>query len=81
MAFFEGALSDPSNWVSNPHVDPTAAIESKASRDHHHVEPEEIVEAQIIDECSYAASAVPDTPPRIKQMVADGAFDRRPPRH
>ena len=50
MRFFEGAFSDPSNWVSNPQPDPTPAIESYAtsSRDHHDAEPAEISEAEIV---------------------------------
>lgn len=31
MRFFEGAFSDPSNWVSNPHPDPTPSIGSYAT--------------------------------------------------
>jgi hypothetical protein len=48
MRFFEGAFSDPSNWVSNPQPDPTPAIESYAtsSRDHHDAEP---AEAEIVE--------------------------------
>ena len=43
MRFFEGALSDPSNWMSSPQPDPTPAIESYATSSHyrHDVEPEE----------------------------------------
>jgi hypothetical protein len=41
MRFFEGAFSDPSNWVSNTQPDPTPAIESHptSSLDHHDAEP------------------------------------------
>ena len=52
MRFFEGALSDPSNWMSSPQPDPTPAIESYATSSHyrHDVEPEEILETEIVDD-------------------------------
>jgi hypothetical protein len=75
MRFFEGAFSDPSNWVSNTQPDPTPAIESYAtsSLDHHDAEPEEILEAEIVDD----AEPGNDTPPRIAEMIKSGAFDRK----
>jgi hypothetical protein len=47
MRFFEGAFSDPNNWVSSP----TPAIESYAngSLDQHNAEPEEISDAEIVE--------------------------------
>ena len=76
LRFFEGAFSDPSNWVSNPQSDPTPAIESDAtsSRDHHDAEPEQIVEAEIVEPEGEPAK---DTPPRIAEMIKAGAFDRK----
>jgi hypothetical protein len=76
MRFFEGAFSDPSNWETNPQPDPTPAIESYAtsSLDHRDVEPEEILEAELIDD----AEPGDDTPPRIAEMIKAGAFDRKP---
>ena len=77
IRFFEGAFSDPSNWMSNPsQLDPTPAIESYAtgSRDHHDAEPEEIVEAEIVEPEGEPAN---DTPPRIAEMIKAGAFDRK----
>jgi hypothetical protein len=74
--FFERAFSDPRNWVSNtPHPDPTPAIESyqTSSLDHHDAEPEEIVEAEIVDD----AEPGDDTPPRIAEMIKSGAFGRK----
>jgi hypothetical protein len=71
LRFFEDAFSDPSNWVSNPQPDPTPAIESYATRspDHHDLEPEEIVEAEIVE-----PEGEPDnvTPPRIRQESNHG---------
>ena len=76
MRFFEEAFSDPSNWESNPQPDPTPAIESYAasSLDHHDVEPEKIVEAEIVEPEGEPAN---DTPPRIAEMIKAGAFDRK----
>ena len=76
MRFFEGAFSDPSNWVSTPQPDPTPAIESYAtsSRYRHDAEPEEIVEAEIVEPEGEPAN---DTPPRIAEMIKAGAFDRK----
>jgi hypothetical protein len=77
MRFSEGAFGDPSNRVSNPHPNPTPAIKSDAtsSCDHHDVEPEEIVEAEIVEPEGESAN---DTPPRIAEMIKAGAFDRKP---
>ena len=76
MRFFAGAFSDPRNWMSNPQPDPTPAIESYAtsSLDHHDAEPEEIVEAEIVEPEGEPAN---DTPPRIAEMIKAGAFDRK----
>jgi hypothetical protein len=51
MRFFEDAFGDPSSWVFNTQPDPTPAIESYAtgSRYRHEADPEEILEAEIID--------------------------------
>ena len=75
IAFFEGLLSDPSNWEENPQPARTPAIESYAtsSLDHHDAEPEEIVEAEIVEPEGEPA----DTPPRIAEMIKAGAFDRK----
>jgi hypothetical protein len=73
----KSAFSDPSNWVSNtPHPDPTPAIESCAtsSRHRHDVEPEETLEAEIVEPEGEPAN---DTPPRIAEMIKAGAFDRK----
>jgi hypothetical protein len=77
MRFFEGILSDPSNWEENPPPDPTPAIESYATRglDHHDAEPAEISAAEIVEPESEPAN---DTPPRIAEMIKAGAFDRKP---
>jgi hypothetical protein len=75
--FFEGAFSDPSKWASNtPQPDPTPAIESYATsnRYRHDAEPEEIVEAEIVEPEGEPAN---DTPPRIAEMIKAGAFDRK----
>jgi hypothetical protein len=75
MRFFEEAFSDPSNWEYNGPPDPTPALEGSAnsSLDHHDVEPEEIVEAEIVEPGGDPAN---DTPPRIAEMIKAGAFDR-----
>jgi hypothetical protein len=73
----KSAFSDPSNWVSNtPHPDPTPAIESYAtsSRHRHDVEPEETLEAEIVEPEGEPAN---DTPPRIAEMIKAGAFDQK----
>jgi hypothetical protein len=77
IAFFEGLLSDPSNWVENPQPDPTPAIESYAtnSPDHHDAEPDENIEADIVEPEGEPAN---DTPPRVAEMIKSGAFDRNP---
>jgi hypothetical protein len=74
IAFFEGLLSDPSNWEENPPPESTPAIESNAtgSRDHHDAE---LVEADIVDPACEPAN---DTPPRVAEMIKSGAFDRKP---
>ena len=76
MRFFEGAFSDPSNWVSHPQPDLTPAIESYATstRYRHDAEPEEIVETEIVEPEGEPAN---DTPPRIAEMIKAGAFDRK----
>jgi hypothetical protein len=75
--YFEGIFSDPNNWEANPPPDPTPAIETYAtsSRDQHNAEPEEIVEAEIVQPEGEPAN---DTPPRIAEMIKSGAFDRKP---
>jgi hypothetical protein len=80
MRFFEGAFSDPSNWESNTQPDPMPAIEGYAtsSLDHHDAEPEEILEAEIVEpEGEPEGEPADDTPPRIAQMIKAGAFDRK----
>ena len=76
MRFFSGLLDDPSALVSTPQPDPTPAIESYAtsSRYRHDAEPEEILEAEIVEPEREPAD---DTPPRIAEMIKAGAFDRR----
>jgi hypothetical protein len=76
MRFFEGAFGDPSNWESSTQADPTPAIESYAtsSGSRHGAEPEEIVEAEIVEPQGEPAD---DTPPRIAEMIKSGAFDRK----
>jgi hypothetical protein len=77
LRFFEAAFSDPSNWESNPQSNLTPAIESypTSSRDCHGAEPEEILEAEIVEPAGEPAD---DTPPRIAEMIKGGAFDRKP---
>jgi hypothetical protein len=76
MRFFEGAFTDPSNWESNTQPDPTPAIESYATGSgyRHDAEPEEILEAEIVEPEGESAD---DTPPRIAEMIKSGAFDRK----
>jgi len=72
MRFFEGVFSDPSNWEQNP---PQPAIEEGViDRTEPADEPEEILEAEIVDDSEQAN----DTPPRIAEMIKSGAFDRQP---
>jgi hypothetical protein len=77
MRFFDGFFDDPNNWESNPPPDPTPAIESYAtsSLDHHDAEPEEILEAEIVESEGESAN---DTPPRVAEMIKARAFDRKP---
>ena len=77
MRFFEEAFSDPSNWESNtPEPDPHAAIDGSASSSgyRHDAEPEEILEAEIVEPAGEPAN---DTPPRIAEMIKAGAFDQK----
>ena len=75
LAFFKGAFSDPNNWVSTTQPDPTP-IETYAtsSRYRHDTEPEEILEAEIVEPEGEPAD---DTPRRIAEMIKAGAFDRK----
>jgi hypothetical protein len=77
MAFFEGLISDPNNWVENPPPEPTPAIDSytTSTSDHHDAAPEEILEAEMIGPLGESAN---DTPPRVAKMIKSGAFDRKP---
>jgi hypothetical protein len=70
MRFFEDAFSDPSNWEENP---PQPAIEEPVIDPD--VEPEEIVEAEIVEPEGESAN---DTPPRVAEMIKSGAFERKP---
>jgi hypothetical protein len=64
MRFFESAFSNPSNWEPSPQPGPAPAIESypTSSLDHDAAEPEEILDADIIESEGEPAD---DTPPRI----------------
>jgi hypothetical protein len=77
LTFFEGLFSDPNNWVENPPPDATPAIESYApsTLDHHDAEPDETVEAEIVEPDGEPAN---DTPPRVAEMIKSGAFNRKP---
>jgi hypothetical protein len=70
MRFFEDAFSDPNNWEENP---PPPAIEERVIDPD--VEPEEIIEAEIVEPEGKPAN---DTPPRVAEMIKSGAFDRTP---
>ena len=73
LRFFEDAFSDSSNWEENP---PQPAIEERVlDRPNADVEPEETVEAQIVEPEGEPAN---DTPPRIAEMIKSGSFDRKP---
>jgi hypothetical protein len=76
MRFFEDAFSDPNNWEENPPPVPAQqAIEERViDRTDPYSEPEEILEAELIDN----AEPGTDTPPRIAEMIKSGAFDRKP---
>jgi hypothetical protein len=76
MRFFEGAFSDPNNWEENPPPGPAQqAIEERViDRPEPNVEPEEILEAEIVDDTESGN----DTPPRVAEMIKAGAFDRKP---
>ena len=77
MRFFEGAFGDPRNWESTtPEPDPPPAIESYATGSGYRqdAEPEEILEAEIVEPEREPAD---DTPPRIAEMIKAGAFDRK----
>ena len=72
MRFFEDVFSDPNNWEENP---PQPAIEERVLDRPDPGEPEEIVEAEIVEPEGEPAN---DTPPRIAEMIKSGAFDRKP---
>jgi hypothetical protein len=75
MRFFQDAFSDPNNWEENPPPDsPQPAIEERViDRPEPNVEPEEILEAELIDH-----EPGDDTPPRVARMIKAGVFDRKP---
>jgi hypothetical protein len=70
MRFSEGVFDDPKNWEQNP---PQSAIEERVIDPD--VEPEEIAEAEIVEP---EAEPTNDTPPRVAEMIKNGAFDRKP---
>jgi hypothetical protein len=72
MRFFEDAFSDPNNWAENP---PQPAIEDRVLDRPYPDEPEVIVEADIVEPEREPAN---DTPPRVAEMIKNGAFDRKP---
>ena len=73
IAFFEGLLSDPSNWEQNP---PQPAIEERViDRPDADVEPDEHIEAETVEPEGEPAT---DTPPRVAEMIKSGAFNRKP---
>jgi hypothetical protein len=76
MRFFKEAFSDPNNWEKNPPPGPPhPAIEERViDRPEPDVEPEEILEAEIVEPEAEPAN---DTPPRIAEMIKTGAFDRK----
>ena len=71
MRFFEDVFSDPNNWEENP---PRPAIEERVLDRPDPGEPEEIVEAEIVEPEGEPAN---DTPLRIAEMIKSGAFDRK----
>jgi hypothetical protein len=74
MRFFEGAFSDPNDWVENPPPGPPQpAIEERVIDRPDPNEPEEIVEAEIVEPEGEPAN---DTPPRVAEMIKSG--DRKP---
>ena len=75
MRFFEDAFSDPSNWEENPPQPADRQRASASTAQIHDVEPEEIVEAEIVEPEGEPAN---DTPPRVAEMIKSGAFDRKP---
>jgi hypothetical protein len=72
MRFLKEAFSDPKNWEENP---PRPAIEDRVIDRPDPDEPEEIVEADIVEPEAEPAN---DTPPQIAEMIKTGAFDRKP---
>ena len=72
MRFFEDAFGDANNWEENP---PQPAIEERVLDRLDPDEPEEIVEAEIVEPEGEPAN---DTPPRVAEMIKAGAFDRKP---
>jgi hypothetical protein len=76
MRFFEGAFSDPKNWEYNPQPDRAPALEASASssRFRRDAEPEEVLEAEIVEPEGEPAN---DRPQRIAEMIKAGAFDRK----
>jgi hypothetical protein len=72
LAFFQDAFNDPNNWMENP---PQPVIEERVLDRPDPDEPEEIVEAEIVEPDGEPAN---DTPPRVAEMIKSGAFDRKP---
>src|SRR4029453_4656434 len=64
MRFFEDAFGDPHNWEENP---PQPAVEERViDGPDSDIEPEEILEAEIVQPEGEPAN---DTPPRIAEMI------------
>ena len=72
MRFFEGAFSDPSNWEKNPRPGIEERVIDRPDPD---IEPEETVEAEIVEPEGEPGD---DTPPRVAEMIRLSAFDRKP---
>jgi hypothetical protein len=79
IAFFEGLLSDPGALVDTSPPGPRQpAIEAYAvDPPKPDAKPEMILVAEIVDDQPSAVSG-DDTPARIRQMIQQGAFDRKP---
>jgi hypothetical protein len=76
MRFFSGLLDDPNKWESNPPPGPPQpAIDGRVLDRPDPGEPEEIVEAEIVEPEGEPAN---DTPTQIAEMIKSGAFDRKP---
>jgi hypothetical protein len=76
LTFFRDAFNDPTALEDTPPPGtPKPAIEAyMVGRQYPDAEPEEILEAELVEP---EGEVFDDTPPKIKNLLDSGAFDRK----